>query len=396
MINENWTISDEWNSIKDVKEYLKSDRVNSSYKFSDNCGDYFCYVNKETGEPLFQHYIFKNFGDKGWGVDVLRFVDDVKYNEKAANWMKKILMDYGSMPDKPGKYKYDWDWILVGERKNASKKNAQNIKRQLKPGVVVQMKISDYKVEYVRPNDAATFIGIGVDDPLRKEYRWRYREINDIVEDSKSVTESLKILRRGGYRVVVNEAVDNPDEPATSRQLWALFCITKKDWRKEGLTKGEASAMIQKYNEEGKGGRDVTPAKGQSLESQIVKDIKTNLKPKLDKVMADAVDHESAIEDDYGDKKYKFYGNGCGYAYVKYDKRKKKLGRVIDEYIRIYREKFFKKFADEYKWKYHIEELGGVLNQDVEIQRLVKESALEFAKSIGLDTSDAIVISRLD
>jgi len=37
--------------------------------------------------------------------------------------------------------------------------------------------------------------------------------------------------------------------PATKRQLWALFCATKKDYRNSNLTKKEASDLLAKTNE---------------------------------------------------------------------------------------------------------------------------------------------------
>jgi len=33
-------------------------------------------------------------------------------------------------------------------------------------------------------------------------------------------------------------------EMATKKQLWALYCLTKKDWRDKGLTKEQASQML--------------------------------------------------------------------------------------------------------------------------------------------------------
>ncbi len=35
---------------------------------------------------------------------------------------------------------------------------------------------------------------------------------------------------------------------ATSRQLWALYCATKKDYRNEKLTKEQASKMLSEFN----------------------------------------------------------------------------------------------------------------------------------------------------
>lgn len=42
--------------------------------------------------------------------------------------------------------------------------------------------------------------------------------------------------------------MENPNSPATPRQLWALFCATKEDHRKKGLTKQEASDVLSTLN----------------------------------------------------------------------------------------------------------------------------------------------------
>ena len=44
----------------------------------------------------------------------------------------------------------------------------------------------------------------------------------------------------------------SPDAPATRKQLWALFCATKRDHRNDGLTMQEASDLISKYLKEKK------------------------------------------------------------------------------------------------------------------------------------------------
>lgn len=83
-------------------------------------------------------------------------------------------------------------------------------------------------------------------------------------EDPDDLEESISLLESAGYRVVrnevLNEAINNPDDPATSRQLWALFCITKKDYRGKGLTKQQASDLIGELNS-GKKIEDVAATK---------------------------------------------------------------------------------------------------------------------------------------
>lgn len=40
----------------------------------------------------------------------------------------------------------------------------------------------------------------------------------------------------------------NLDKPATKRQLWALFCATKQDWRDRDLTIQDASTMLEQLD----------------------------------------------------------------------------------------------------------------------------------------------------
>ena len=196
----------------------------------------------------------------------------------------------------------------------------------------------------------------------------------------------------------IDEAINNPDEPASKKQLWALFCITKQDWRDKNLTKGEASELIQKYS-----GERTTQNKEALSINSIKKDIIQNLKPKLDKQMEKAFGMQSVVGDADlegnlipGRKRYKFFGSGCGWAWVKYDKRNKKLGEVLDKYDDVYRKGFFEKFANEYIKKYKERELGAVLSQDIDIQCIIKQAALDYAESIGINTKGAYVNSRLD
>ena len=235
------------------------------------------------------------------------------------------------------------------------------------------------------------------DDGTRRSYKADGVNPQDGTYDG--IYESIKILEQQGYRVVLNEAINNPDEPASKKQLWALFCITKQDWRGKNLTKGEASELIQKYS----GERPKAAATGKSLDSKIKEDIMNNLKPKLDKQMAKAFGLQSVVGDADlegnlipGGKRYKFFGSGCGWAWVKYDKRNKKLGEILDKYDDIYRHGYFEKFANEYIKKFKEREMGAVLSQDIDIQCIIKQAALDFAESIGINVKGAYVNSRLD
>ena len=93
-------------------------------------------------------------------------------------------------------------------------------------------------------------------------------------EDPDDLEESISLLESAGYRVVHNEeldeAINNPDDPATSRQLWALFCMTKKDYRGKGLTKQQASDLIGELKS-GKKIEDVGEKNQKEDENALVK-----------------------------------------------------------------------------------------------------------------------------
>ena len=235
-----------------------------------------------------------------------------------------------------------------------------------------------------------------------------YDTIDDLASvggNARDIADQLidKVYGNLKFESKMNEAINNPDEPASKKQLWALFCITKQDWRGKNLTKGEASELIQKYSNERHEKALATAKSKQSLESKIGDDIMNNLKPKLDAAMKKAFGLQSVVGDADlegnlipGGKRYKFFGSGCGWAWVKYDKRNKKLGEVLDKYDDIYRKGFFEEFAKEYIKKYKERELGAVLSQDIDIQCIIKQAALDFAEKIGINTKGAYVNSRLD
>ena len=265
-----------------------------------------------------------------------------------------------------------------------------------------------------------TSFGISATDDEVKRLMWSYinsgrkpenATAEDILEfdiDNDPYTiidytgDFVDYIKKGQYKTgPVDESVqinEDADEPASSRQLWALFCIYKKDFRNQGLTKGEASELIKKGSSE-------RPAKssGKSLDAKICEHIETVLKPKLDKKMEAAFGNKSVVGDADlegnlipGRKRYKFFGGGCGFAWIKYDNRNKKLGEVTDRYLDIYRNKYFDKYCKEYIRKFKEKEMCAVLSQDLDIQYTIKQAALDFAESIGINIGKAYVDGRLD
>ena len=326
-----------------------------------------------------------NYGYGSWFYE--KAFDFYKENKGEINWenMDKFVKDFLETDGKS----------LIQNLKNLKKRD-DNLNDARRTGKVNGKKVWHWDYEE-DPDDGTRhqFKADGV-NPVDGTY--------DGVYESTKLKEAIEILEQQGYRVVLNEstqideAINNPDEPASKKQLWALFCITKKDWRDKNLTKGEASELIQKYS-----GERTTQNKEALSTNSIKKDIIQNLKPKLDKQMAKAFGMQSVVGDADlegnlipGRKRYKFFGSGCGWAWVKYDKRNKKLGEVLDKYDDVYRKVFFEKFANEYIKKYKERELGAVLSQDIDIQCIIKQAALDYAESIGINTKGAYVNSRLD
>ena len=345
--------------------------------FSDSAYDEF--LDKlEKDYPELVPY-FKNEDDYGYGswfyVKALNF-----YSENKGD------MDFGNI-DEFVKDFLETEGKYIIKNLNKEKEKNDKLIAARKTGKVDGKKVWHWEYENDDDGTIQKFKTDGI-NPVNGTY-------DGVYESTKlSIKEAKEILENQGYRVLTEDA----DEPASSRQLWALFCIYKKDFRNQGLTKGEASELIKKGSSE-------RPAKssGKSLDAKICEHIETVLKPKLDKKMASAFDHQSVVGDADlegnlipGRKRYKFFGGGCGFAWIKYDKRNKKLGEVTDRYIDIYKYKYWDKYCQEYIRKFKEKEMGAVLSQDLDVQYTIKQAALDFAESIGINIGKAYVDGRLD
>ena len=337
---------------------------------------------KEFLEELDQELvsIFKNDDYYGYGTWFYeKAFDFYKENKEEINW--------GNMDEFVKEFLETEGTSVIHALNNIKKKNDNN-RDARRTGKVNGKKVWHWDYEE-DPDDGTRhqYKADGV-NPIDGTY-------DGVYESTKlTIKEATEILEQQGYRVLKEDA----DEPASSRQLWALFCIYKKDFRNQGLTKGEASELIKKGSSE-------RPAKssGKSLDAKICEHIETVLKPKLDKKMASAFDNQSVVGDADlegnlipGRKRYKFFGGGCGFAWIKYDKRNKKLGEVTDRYLDIYRDKYWDKYCKEYIRKFKEKEMGAVLSQDLDVQYTIKQAALDFAESIGINIGKAYVDGRLD
>lgn len=190
----------------------------------------------------------------------------------------------------------------------------------------------------------------------------------------------------------------NIENTATPRQRWALFCITKKDYRNEILSKEEAARLIKELG---------TPDYKKKSNKTLSQELLDYLKEHFDEMFAEAVKSlsvKSILEDDDhvpADKKkrYAFIGFGCGITYFKYRKNNKRAEEInkaqskfrFDEIENMFLSKFTAKERNYYK------NIGCPLEaiwiQDQNMQLSYFYTVSEFAKSKGIEMK---VISRLD
>lgn len=190
----------------------------------------------------------------------------------------------------------------------------------------------------------------------------------------------------------------NTENTATPRQRWALFCITKKDYRNKILSKEEAARLIKEL-----GTPDYKKKSNKSLSAELL----DYLKEHFDEMFAGAVKSlsvKSILEDDDhipADKKkrYAFIGFGLAITYFKYRKSNKQAEEInkaqkkfrFGEIEKMFLSKFTAKERNYYK------KIGcpleAIWTQDQNMQLSYYHTVREFAKSKGIEME---VVSHLD
>ena len=190
----------------------------------------------------------------------------------------------------------------------------------------------------------------------------------------------------------------NIENTATPRQRWALFCITKKDYRNEILSKEEAARLIKELG---------TPDYKKKSNKTLSQELLDYLKEHFDEMFAEAVKSlsvKSILEDDdhvpeNKKRRWAMVGVGCGITYFKYRKNNKRAEEInkaqskfrFDEIENMFLSKFTAKERNYYK------NIGCPLEaiwiQDQNMQLSYFYTVSEFAKSKGIEMK---VISRLD
>ena len=200
----------------------------------------------------------------------------------------------------------------------------------------------------------------------------------------------------------------NAERPASKKQLWALYCLTKKDYRGQDLTMFDASKLIEQFNATkvvSKIGVNDTPNqvrkmpvrnKKPTLEQEFISYMENEIKEIIN-TCKQAIQIKSVVEDDPAffpkkkdRKQYAFFGFGCGFTIIDFDKRSKK-GKLIKElsskhHMTTFLKMFLKGFTKK-EIKY-FENVGCPLQalyyQDVRISSTYEHAVASFMRKQGV------------
>lgn len=197
------------------------------------------------------------------------------------------------------------------------------------------------------------------------------------------------------------------DNTATARQRFALWCITKKDYRNEILSKEEAARLISELGDKDYKKKTINKHVKAELKAgkKTVKDelfdyIKENA-DNLWKVVADELGYKSVVtlESSGKERRYAMIGFGCGITYLEYRKNNKRAA-AIDEAAGQLRANEVKDMMVSRLPKGEYENMKAIGSpfeavwyQMMNIQSAYYHIVADFAKTKGIKMK---VISRLD
>lgn len=189
----------------------------------------------------------------------------------------------------------------------------------------------------------------------------------------------------------------NAERPATKKQLWALFCLTKTDYRGQDLTMADASHLIEKFkNASAPKVSHHNSVKKPTLEEEFI----SYMEGKIEGIIATcrkAMQIKSVVEDDptfFPNKKdrkqFAFFGFGCGFTIIDFDKRSN-VGKAIKElsnehHMSTFLNMFLKGFTT--KEIQYFESVGFPLQamyaQDIQINATYEHCVAEFMTRKGV------------
>ena len=177
---------------------------------------------------------------------------------------------------------------------------------------------------------------------------------------------------------------------ATSRQLWELYCITKKDYRNENLSKEEAAKLISELG-------DKNYVKKTKAKKTLSEELLDYLYENFNKIFSSAIEslnYKSVVQADpkfsNDTRKFAFIGVGCGITYPVYRKNNKKLQEIDEAAHKYRRDEIFNMFMSKFTKKEveHYENIGcplqAIWSQDQGMQLSYWNMVQSFAESKGL------------
>ena len=205
--------------------------------------------------------------------------------------------------------------------------------------------------------------------------------------------------------------VENQSKPASKKQLWALFLASKKngckhDYRNDNLTMQQASELLAQFNAQTaiapigvptthKAPKSAADRKKTTLESEFV-EYMTNEMQGVIAECREALKIKSVIEDDpmftpeNKRKQYVFFGGGCGFTIIDFDKRSK-VGKTIKELSSKHRlttflQLFLKGFTNEEKkyFKSVGSPLSAIYYQDINVNSVYEHAVAAFMEKKGV------------
>lgn len=190
---------------------------------------------------------------------------------------------------------------------------------------------------------------------------------------------------------------ENKNRPATKKQLWALFTITKHDYRNENLTMQQASDLITSLKQSGKKAAPKSAPKSvDKLETLFIEHMTDKIKGVI-AVARDALKIKSVITDDpafFPNRKnrqsFALFGFGCGITIIDFDKRSKKGKRIIELSQKHHMGKFLNMFLEGFTPKEikQFEKVGCPLSalyyQDIRISAAYEHAVVEFMNKQGV------------
>lgn len=199
---------------------------------------------------------------------------------------------------------------------------------------------------------------------------------------------------------------------ASKKQLWALYCITKHDYRNDNLSYEEASELIKKYGDSNykKEKSTMKTKKSVNIKTELVNYFKENILSEVVDSLKESLGIKSCVEEDLTHmkgtgkngkaKQYVMRGFGCSISWLKYDKRSKLAKEIEDAFYDLRMTKFADLVEKQFpvKLRHQLEREGNPLRaiywQDYSVNSTLFYGIVEFAKSKGVKKID--YVTRLD